>query len=105
MSASASVSQPNALTPWPVYSANIFTSPYECFSFPFIVSYMPHLITEPNMISTENDRWGGGGGGGTGNGTCVAFFILMYGVISCSDITIGESSKTLNRRVIIIMLR
>jgi len=48
---------------------------------------------------------GGGGGGGTGNGTCVAFFILMYGVISCSDITIGESSKTLNRRVIIIMLR
>lgn len=59
MSASASVSLPNALTPWPVYSANIFTSPYECFSFPFIVSYMPHLITEPNMISTENDRWGG----------------------------------------------
>lgn len=60
MSASASVSLPNALTPWPVYSANIFTSPYECFSFPFIVSYMPHLITEPNMISTENDRLGGG---------------------------------------------
>lgn len=63
MSASASVSLPNALTPWPVYSANIFTSPYECFSFPFIVSYMPHLITEPNMISTENDRLGGGGDG------------------------------------------
>lgn len=35
----------------------------------------------------------------------MAFFILMYGVISCSDITIGESSKTLNRRVIIIILR